>query len=162
MHFKFIFIYSFLIIVSFTAFAQADHRTDTTKVPAYIDSSEYKIFEKVDIEAAFPGGVEAWRTYLERKVNGGVASDNGAPDGAYTVIVQFVVDKEGNISNVKALTKHGYGMEKEVVRIITKGPKWVPAMQDGQTVRAYRKQPVIFVVTTEGRSKKKKNKNKTD
>jgi hypothetical protein len=149
----------FFIIVSFATSAQS---TTPDSMQSSSDSVSQKIFEKVDIEAAFPGGDQAWRMYLERNVNAQVASDNGAPDGAYTVIVQFVVDKEGNISNVRALTKHGYGMEKEVVRIITNGPKWVPAMQNGQTVKAYRKQPVTFVVTTEGRSKKKKNKNKAD
>jgi protein TonB len=158
-NFRIIFIGFFLIIISFAVAAQADPHADTTKVPVYADNSEYKIFEKVDIEATFPGGDQAWRTYLERNVNAQVPADNGAPGGTYTVIVQFVVDKEGNISNVQALTKHGYGMEKEVVRIITKGPKWIPAMQDGKAVKAYRKQPVTFMVITERRSKKKKNTN---
>ena len=44
--------------------------------------------------------------------------------GTYTVVVQFVVDKEGNVSDVKALTSHGYGMEDEAVRVIKKGPQW--------------------------------------
>ena len=60
--------------------------------------------------------------------------DNGAPEGTYTVYVQFVVDKEGNISDVKALTNHGYGMEEEAVRVIKKGPNWTPAIQNGRPV----------------------------
>jgi periplasmic protein TonB len=99
--------------------------------------------------------------YLEKNVNSTVAADNGAPDGIYTTIIQFVVDKQGNISDVRPLTKHGYGMEAEVMRIITKGPGWIPAMQNGQPVKAYRKQPVTFIVA-EGGSKKKRNKNRPD
>ena len=52
--------------------------------------------------------------------------------GTYTTIVIFIVDKEGNISDVKALTAHGFGMEEEVIRVIKNGPKWIPAIQNGR------------------------------
>jgi protein TonB len=73
---------------------------------------ENKIFEKVEIEASFKGGESAWRKYLERNLNPSAPVDNGAPEGTYTVYVQFVVSKDGTISDVRALTKHGYGMEE--------------------------------------------------
>ena len=113
------------------------------------EDDENKIFDKVEIEASFPGGDAKWRRYLETNCNGQVASDNGAPEGTYTTVVQFVVDKEGNISDVKALTNHGYGMEEEAMRTIKKGPKWIPAVQNGRQVKAYRKQPITFQVTGE-------------
>src|SRR5689334_7564617 len=69
---------------------------------------------KVDQEASFPGGDEAWRKFIERNANGMVTTDNGAPDGFYTVIVQFVVNEDGTTSDFKALTNFGYGMEQEV------------------------------------------------
>ena len=107
---------------------------------------ENKIFDKVEIEAKFPGGDGKWRQYLERNCNAQVATDAGAPEGTYTTLVQFVVDKEGNISDVKAMTNHGYGMEEEAVRVIKKGPNWTPAVQNGRQVKAYRKQPITFVL----------------
>jgi hypothetical protein len=112
-------------------------------------NDENKIYEKVEIEASFLGGDSKWRQYLERNVNGQVATDNGAPEGAYTTVVQFVVDKEGNISDVRALTNHGYGMEEEAMRVIKRGPKWNPAVQNGRQVKAYRKQPITFRVEGE-------------
>lgn len=127
---------------------------DTTGTPL---SMEEKIFERVEIEASFPGGDALWRRYLERTLDGGTPTKNGAPEGTYTVVVQFIVDKEGNISDVRALTNHGYGMEAEVVRVIKKGPKWSPAFQDGRHVKAYRKQPVTFMVISEKKIKKKRN-----
>jgi protein TonB len=60
-----------------------------------------------------------------------------------------VVDKEGNLSDVKALTAHGYGMEQEAIRVIRKGPKWNPAIQNGVSVKAYRKQLITFQVLGE-------------
>lgn len=104
------------------------------------------VFRKVEIEASFPGGDRLWRSYLERNCNAQIPSDNYAPPGAYTVIVQFIVDKNGDISDVRALTKHGFGMEEEVVRLISKGPKWQPAILNGKPVKAYRKQPLTFQV----------------
>jgi len=113
------------------------------------DPDENKIFDKVEIEAAFPGGDSKWRRYLETNCNGQVATDNGAPEGTYTTIIQFVVDKEGNISDVRPMTNHGYGMEEEAMRVIKKGPKWTPAIQNGRSVKAYRKQPITFQVLGE-------------
>jgi protein TonB len=110
---------------------------------------ENKIFDKVEVEAKFPGGDAKWRQFLERNLNPNAPVDNGAPDGTYTTVVQFIVDKEGNISDVKALTSHGYGMEDEAVRVIKKGPKWEPAIQNGRQVKAYRKQPITFQVQSE-------------
>lgn len=115
------------------------------------NNDDGKIFDRVEVEASFPGGDQMWRKYLERTLNPNTPVDNGAPEGSYTVIIQFVVDKEGNISDVRPLTHHGYGMEAEVMRVIMKGPKWTPAEQDGRKVKAYRKQPVTFQVIVEKR-----------
>ena len=104
------------------------------------------IFEKLEIEPSFPGGEMAWRKYLERNLNANIGVQKGAPNGNYTVFVQFVVANDGTIRDVNALTKHGYGMEEEALRVIKKGPKWIPGIQNGRTVNAYRKQPVNFFI----------------
>ncbi len=104
------------------------------------------VFEKIDVEASFPGGLQEWRKYLEKNLNPNVPIDNGAPIGIYTIIAQFIVDKNGALSDIKALTKFGYGMEQEVIRIIQKSTQWVPAKQNGRSVKAYRRQPITFVV----------------
>lgn len=104
--------------------------------------TEPDIFERVEIEAEFPGGVNKWRQYLERNLR----VDDQVPEGTYAVLIQFVVDKDGNISDVIALTDHGYGMEDEAKRVIKRGPKWNPAIQNGREVKAYRKQLITFQV----------------
>ena len=114
--------------------------------PVKEPEDENKIFEKVEVEAEFPGGLSAWRRFLERNLNAQVPSDAGAPTGSYTVIVKFIVDKSGAVSDVRATTSHGFGMEEEAVRAIRKGPKWTPAIQNGRQVNAYRQQPITFVV----------------
>ena len=106
-------------------------------------------FTKVEQEAEFPGGAGAWGNYLRKNLNGNVPNDNNAPAGSYTVIVRFIVDKDGSISDVTPETSHGYGMEKEAVKIIQRGPSWTPALQNGNIVKAYRRQPVTFQVVEE-------------
>ena len=65
------------------------------------------------------------------------------------VIAQFIVHKDGSLSDVKTLTNHGYGMEEEVIRLIKRGPKWEPAEQNGHKVTSYRRQPVTFVISAQ-------------
>ncbi len=103
-------------------------------------------FVKVEIDAKYPGGASAWRNFLERNLRGETPVDNGASYGTYTVIIQFVVDKNGNVSDAKPLTNFGFGMEAEAIRVIKKSGKWLPAIQNGAEVKAYRKQPIIFQV----------------
>ena len=123
-----------------------------SQTPGPDDSSKNEniVLEKVEVESNFPGGNTMWRKYLERNLYILAPIDNGAPAGTYTVVVQFLVDTNGFISDVKPLTSFGYGMEEEVVRVIKKGPSWEPAIFKGKPVKAYRKQPVTFVVPEEG------------
>jgi protein TonB len=114
------------------------------------DLEDYdKEFKTVQIEAKFPGGTSEWRRFLERNLNNNTPVDNGAPTGNYTVIVSFLVDKDGTISEVKAENDPGYGTSSEAVRVIKKGPRWTPAVQNGRNVIYRQKQSITFVVQDE-------------
>ena len=149
----FLFLAAFLVVM-FSAFIKptsshfiSNHVLLRDTIPV-TDTTE-RIFDKVEIEASFPGGDQAWIKFLKKNINGLIGTDNGAPEGQYTVIVQFVVDKYGYITDIRALTNHGYGMEKEVIKLLKRSPKWNPAFQDGRNVKAYRRQPVTFTVRGE-------------
>jgi hypothetical protein len=108
-----------------------------------------EIFDRVEIIPTFPGGVNKWKEYLMESVDENAPLAKGAPDGIYTVIGHFIVKKDGSVDNVKTLTNFGYGMEEQVVQAIKKGPKWLPAIQNGKAVNSYHKIPVTFVVVHE-------------
>jgi len=112
----------------------------------YEVNDDNKVFEKVEVEAAFRGGEKEWRNYFNRNLDLNVPVKNGCKPGTYTVVVQFIVARDGSVSDVKALTKHGFGLEEEAMRMIKKGPDWIPAIQNGHNVKAYRKQPFTFVI----------------
>jgi hypothetical protein len=127
--------------------ATEDYQAGKLVTNACYDSTGKQMANCEEKEATFPGGVEGWRRFLERNLDAGVPVRKGAPVGQYMVVVQFIVDKDGSINDVKALSNLGYGMEEEVVRLVKKGPQWIPAVQFGQPVKAYRKQPITFVVS---------------
>jgi len=108
-----------------------------------------KVFTVVQIAAEFPGGLPAWSKYLERNLNRDLPVENGAPPGKYTVVVSFIVSKTGDISDVTADNDPGYGTKAEAIRVITKGPKWKPAVQNGRNVIYRHKQSITFQVSDE-------------
>lgn len=100
----------------------------------------------VDLDAKFTGN---WKVFLERNLVAEVPVSNEAPPGRYPVLVKFVVDLEGHVSDIVAMTRHGYGMEEEAMRVIRKSARWEPAIFNGHPVKAYKKQLVTFVVDSE-------------
>ena len=130
--FKF-FLTACYLLITCSSFAQ-----DTLK-------SNSSVYAKVEVEAAYPGGNTAWAKYVSKNMKSGVPSKD-APTGKYQVIALFIVGTDGDVKEVKPLTKFGYDMEEEVVRVIENSGKWTPAMQNGKPVNAYRKQPVTFIV----------------
>ncbi len=121
--------------------------TGTVEAPKEEDYD--KVFTVVQIPAEFPGGLAAWAKYLERNLNRDLPVDNGAPPGKYTVIVSFIVDKNGGISEVQAENDPGYGTKEEAVRVIKKGPSWKPAVQNGRNVIYRHRQSITFMVSEE-------------
>ncbi|WP_207495726.1 energy transducer TonB [Aridibaculum aurantiacum] len=122
--------------------------TGVVEAPKKVEEDYDKVFTKVEKEAKFPGGPEAWRRFLERNLNANVAADDGAPAGNYTVRVQFIVDKEGSISNVQAIDvpKACPSCGPEAVKVIKRGPKWDPAVQNGRNVIYQAIQHITFQV----------------
>ena len=128
-----------------------DKGTGVVEAPKAVEEDYDKVFTKVEKEAKFPGGLAGWKNYLERNLNAQVAADDGAPAGNYTVKVQFIVDKTGAISDVKAIEvpKACPSCGPEAVKIIKRGPKWEAAVQNGRNVIYQAIQNVTFQVADE-------------
>ncbi|MEO7048676.1 MAG: hypothetical protein ABI091_25470 [Ferruginibacter sp.] len=104
------------------------------------------IFTLEETEPSFPGGLFGWSNFLKQNLNPNIPIDNGAKAGIYTVVVHFLVNINGEISDIEPDTHLGYGMEEEVIRLIKKSPKWIPATQYGIKINAYKSQPATFVI----------------
>ena len=105
------------------------------------------VYQTVEIEAEFPGGISAWIEFLQKNLNADVPANKKAKAGIYTVIVAFVVNRDGTLSNFKLETNPGYGTGEEVLRVMKKSPKWKPGYQNGIRVSSLKRQPISFQVT---------------
>ena len=97
--------------------------------------------------AKFPGGEDGWREYLIKHLRGKTVAKHKAPPGIYTVVVTFLVDTNGKISEVTAANDPGYGSAEEAVRVIKDGPDWIPAIQYGKKVVFRQKQSISFDIS---------------
>jgi len=100
-------------------------------------------FVRVEIEATFPGGAAAWNKYVSKAIMKELDEFTNTDYGTCTV--QFIVDKNGNVSDVQALNMKGTKLAEIAVNAIHKGPKWNAAIQNGRKVKAYRRQPVTLI-----------------
>ncbi|HEY3369886.1 MAG TPA: TonB family protein [Prolixibacteraceae bacterium] len=92
----------------------------------------------------YPGGEAALRKYLSNNVHyPQIATENGVQGKVY---VNFVVDRDGGISNVKVVRGVDSALDKEAVRVVKAMPKWIPGKQNGETVRVSYTVPINFVL----------------
>jgi nicotinate-nucleotide pyrophosphorylase len=109
-------------------------------------------FRKVEISACFPGGESSWKKFLMRNLNtDSVWDDLPATIKLFTqtVWVQFIVCTDGTVCNVETMNVVLPSLKKEAERVIKLSGKWVPAVQNGRSVKAYRKQPITFQYSSE-------------
>lgn len=96
----------------------------------------------VQQKPSFPGGEAAMYQWLSSNIQyPAVASEEGIQG---RVVVEFVVGKDGSITNVKVLRPRHPALDKEAVRVIKSMPKWVPGRNNGQPVKVTYTLPVTF------------------
>ncbi|MEP6627872.1 MAG: N-acetylmuramoyl-L-alanine amidase, partial [Ginsengibacter sp.] len=106
------------------------------------DTIPDKVFTKVENEASFPGGPQAWQKFIVKEIQASIDSFTNADFG--TCLLKFIVNSDGTVSNIQATTMNGTHLAKISIAAIKNGPKWIPATQNGRTVAAYRIQPVTL------------------
>ncbi len=93
-------------------------------------------------DARFPGGKEAFAKFLTKYL---VTPGDLEAGEKKMVLVRFMVDADGTISKTEVLQSDGDDYSREVIRVLTKMPKWIPAMQNGTKVATWFTQPVSFM-----------------
>lgn len=103
---------------------------------------ENKVFDIVEQQPLFPGGSAALVKYLSENTKYPVVAQENGVQGRVTV--QFVVEKDGSISDVHVLRGVDPSLDKEAVRVVKSMPRWTPGKQNGITVRVNYRVPVLF------------------
>lgn len=125
-----------LLFIAYTSNSQPIVIKDTSQiVTIHTDSA------KMEFESEFPGGEAGWIRFLnanlvypEKAVRKKIEGD---------VIVQFIVNKDGSVSNIEAISGPEL-LREAAVKIFENSPRWKPAVQNGRKVKSYKKQPIKF------------------
>ncbi len=128
----------FFFLLFFLLFHILSAQTDPPKL------AEDKTFELFDLEKEprFPGGEAAMMQYLGENIQyPALARENGIQG---TVVLTFVIDKVGNVTDVRVVKDIGGGCGKESVRVVEAMPKWTPGEANGKPVKVRYTLPLRF------------------
>jgi TonB family protein len=100
------------------------------------------IFDVTEVQPIPPGGMEGWNKYLQDNLTYPAQAKSMGIEG--TVIVVFVINSDGSISNPEILRGIGGGADEEAIRVVKNSPDWSPAKQKDQVVNSRMRLPIRF------------------
>lgn len=103
-----------------------------------------KVYEAVEQEPAFPGGLAAFNSFLARTIKYPAVDRNNKISGK--VYITFVVEMDGSLTDIKALRGPSETLKQEAISALKASPKWKPGVQNGQAVRVQYTVPVNFAL----------------
>lgn len=124
-----------------TAYLPTNLMLNEVKVDASKNDEE-PVFSNVEILPTFPGGLKAFGEFLGENLKYPTKAKENGIQGR--VFVQFVVEKDGSLSNIKVARGIGSGCDEEAVRVLAISPKWTPGVQNGKVVRVSYTIPIFF------------------
>ncbi len=116
--------------------------TDITARINNVGKDNKEIFDVTEVMPNPPGGIEGWNNYLASNLKYPVEAKSMGIEG--TVIVAFVINSDGSISDAEILRGIGGGADEEAIRVVLNSPKWTPAEQREQVVNSRMRLPVRF------------------
>lgn len=132
----------FILFAFLFAFHFADAQQSTESIKVVMDT----VYNIVDVLPSYPGGDEGWKKYLKKNLK--------YPKKAWweelesDVVMDFVVRKDGTLTDITHLTVFGWGFEEEATRLLKTCGKWIPAMKNGRAVDYHGKLTIPFRLRT--------------
>ncbi|SMC72031.1 TonB family protein [Pedobacter nyackensis] len=112
------------------------------------DETKVYDFVSIDKQPGFEGGMQNFYSYLQKSVKYPIEAQKNNVQGK--VFLSFVVEVDGDLSNIKVERSLGSGTDEEAVRVLAESPKWVPGMQNGKAVRVKYNIPITFSLSKPG------------
>ena len=130
------------------------------KVVAVVDIPKVKetpqekvIFQVVEEMPEFPGGMAEAMKFLAKNIKYPVAAQEAKIEGR--VIVQFVIERDGSVSDAKVMRGVNSELDAEAIRVVSMMPKWIPGKQRGKAVAVKYTMPIMFRLQTPASEKEK-------
>jgi protein TonB len=115
----------------------ADPNAAITEAPA-----DNTVFSAVEVEPSPIGGIDKFYSFLGNRIKYPVAAKEAGLQGK--VILTFVVERDGSLTDIKAIRDPGSGLGDEAIRVLKLAPHWSPGIQNGKKVRVQYTIPVAF------------------
>ena len=124
-----------------------DEPVGNSDVKQVTEEDPNKIFTSVEQNPEFQGGEAAFARYLSKNIHyPAVAKENNVQG---KVFLQFVVERDGSITDIKVVRGIGSGCDEEATRVLKNSPHWKPGIQNGRAVRVYYTIPISFTLQQE-------------
>lgn len=120
----------------------SESSSDTTKVSSALGKDGKEVFDVVEIQPDPAGGMEGWMKYLGESLQYPAGARDKKIEG--TVIIAFIINLDGTISDVEVIRGIGGGCDEEAMRVIENAPYWTPAQNDGKPVNCKMRLPIRF------------------
>jgi len=117
------------------------------KSTQYFYKSRDTAFTKADVVPEFPGGMEAFLKFLVKVMRYPAAARERGVQGR--VLVSFVVERDGSLTDIKVARGIGSGCDEEAVRVMKLSPKWIPGSQNGNPVRVAYTMPLSYALSND-------------
>lgn len=109
-----------------------------------VPTKDNKVFTSVERVPEFPGGIEAFFQFLAKNIKYPAESRQKGIQGR--VIINFVVEKDGSLSDMKVVRSVDAKIDEEALRVLKESPNWVPGTQNGKAVRVIYSVPISFTL----------------
>ena len=119
-----------------------DGELEVKKEEIIVEKPVEKVFDIAEVNPSYIGGVEAMMKFLSKNINYPIYGRENNIEGK--VIVQFIVDEKGKISNPKILRGMGGEFDENAIAAVKKMPKWNPGLQHGKPVKVKFTIPIIY------------------
>ncbi|MDN5284733.1 MAG: TonB family protein [Mucilaginibacter sp.] len=124
-----------------------DEPVGNSDIKQVVEADPNQIFTSVEQIPEFPGGLDKFGAYLSKSIRyPAVARENGTQG---RVIVTFVVERDGSLTDIKVTRGIGSGCDEEAVRVLKNSPKWKPGIQNGRPVRVQYSVPISFTLASD-------------
>lgn len=112
------------------------------EAPPIIEEKEEKVFLIAETQATPKDGYKAFYKYIAEHLKYPPQARRTGVEG--TIFIQFVVEKDGSLTDIKVTKGIGAGCDEEAIRVLKSTPKWNPGMQRGNAVRVRQSLPIKF------------------
>lgn len=151
---KYSFIFIAMMAYSSLAYSQSNNSNvakDSKTVKTKQDNS--KVYDVVEKMPSFPGGQKALLDYLNKNVKYPAVAERKEIQGR--VVVQYIVGKDGSISDVKVAKSVHPLLDAEAVRVVESMPNWIPGERNGNPITVRYTIPITFRLNDSKKEKKK-------